>query len=216
MTRVLFAIAALVFVGCASSQASREPPARPPAEQAPARGPMMGQQDMQAMCPMMVEGTTVRAEEVEGGAALVFTTTGDVADLRRRVARMTEMHNRHQSHGGMMGGPEGHPEGRGRGQRHEHGAPGERGPHGGGMMGGQGMMMAMIPADARVEEIEGGARVVLTPQNPAQLQALREQVRHRAERMTSGQCPMMSDRSTQPADPDPEDASEHRDHHPDR
>jgi hypothetical protein len=36
-------------------------------------------------CPMKVEGTTVRAQDVEGGASLVFTTTGDVAELRERV-----------------------------------------------------------------------------------------------------------------------------------
>jgi hypothetical protein len=34
---------------------------------------------------MKVEGTSIRAEDVDGGASLVFTTAGDVAELRRRV-----------------------------------------------------------------------------------------------------------------------------------
>ena len=48
-------------------------------------------------CPMQLEGVTVKANDVEGGAQLVFSTTGDVAELRRRVAHMAEMH----AHGGQ-------------------------------------------------------------------------------------------------------------------
>lgn len=44
-------------------------------------------------CPMTVAGTSVVAEDVDGGAALVFHTTGDVAALRTRVAAMVEHHN---------------------------------------------------------------------------------------------------------------------------
>ena len=35
-----------------------------------------------AMCPMSVPGTQVRADDVEGGESLTFTTTGSVADSR--------------------------------------------------------------------------------------------------------------------------------------
>ncbi len=49
---------------------------------------------MQRDCPMKLEGVTVKMNEVEGGAALVFSTTGDVAELRRRVAHMAEMHEK--------------------------------------------------------------------------------------------------------------------------
>jgi hypothetical protein len=117
---------------------------------------------------MAVEGTTARAEDVDGGVAMAFTTTGDVAELRRRVAHMAEMHGSHPGggHGMMMG--EGHP---------------------GGMMG-EGMKMP--PATARSEDIEGGARIVFTPKDPADLAALREQTRRHAEQMASGQCPMMA------------------------
>jgi hypothetical protein len=94
-TNYFFLIGALAIAGCASSQAAREPATTPPtAEERGMRGEMM-HQGMAGMCPMQVEGTSATAEDVEGGAALAFTTTGDVAELRRRVAHMADMHNRH-------------------------------------------------------------------------------------------------------------------------
>jgi hypothetical protein len=53
--------------------------------------------DMDAMCPMRVQGTTAQAGEVPGGATLAFTTTGDVTELRRRAEHMADMHNQHHS-----------------------------------------------------------------------------------------------------------------------
>jgi hypothetical protein len=79
-------------------------------------GAMMGH-DMADTCPMAVEGTAARAEDVQGGAALSFTTTGDV---------------------------------------------------------------------------EGGARLILTPRDPADLPELRQHAREHAEKMASGQCPMLA------------------------
>lgn len=103
-------VGALTLAGCASSQTASRPPA---ASTAPAPGPgmhgggkmhgaMMAGGDMGKSCPMMVPGTTARSEEVEGGAAIVLTTTGDVAELRRRVAAMAEKHNKHQGQGCPM------------------------------------------------------------------------------------------------------------------
>jgi hypothetical protein len=63
----------------------------------------------------------------------------------------------------------------------------QRGASGGMRMGG-GMMMPA--ATATVEDIEGGARLVLRPKNPAQLEALREHARMRAGRMARGECPL--------------------------
>jgi hypothetical protein len=170
-------VGALALGGCASSHTAQQPAAAAPTTQpeAPAKAGMGGGgmgHDMASMCPMTVEGTTARAEDVDGGAALAFTTTGDVAELRRRVAHMAEMHEQHhgQGHAGMMGGGEGM------------------------MGGGQGMMGdgMMPPATARSEEIEGGARLVFTPRDPADLPKLREHAHQHAEKMASGQCPMMS------------------------
>jgi hypothetical protein len=166
------------------------------------------------MCPMQVPGTTVTSADVEGGIALVFTTsTGDVAKLRQRVQRMAEMHNHHHVAGGMMMG--GHGVG-GATDEHEHGAdagPGHGGGGRGGMMMGGGMMMPA--ATASVEDFEGGARLILRPKDPAQLEALREQARMRAGRMARGECQMMSPGAEGQATPPPSTSdADHESHHP--
>ena len=53
---------------------------------------------MAGMCPMDVSGTQVATEDIDGGIAIVFTTTGDVADLRARVSHLAEMHKDHEGH----------------------------------------------------------------------------------------------------------------------
>jgi len=184
-----------------------------------------GSSMMSGMCPMQVPGTTVAAADVEGGVGLSFTTTtGDVTELRRRVAHMAEMHNQH---GGQMmmgghgtppaaaGGEHQHGAGSGNGPQHGDGAKGHAGSGmmmGGGMMGGGGMMMP--PANASVEDIEGGARLVLRPKDAAQLGALRDHVRMTAERMSRGECPMMSLGGGEPAAPTEPGAADHDAHHP--
>jgi len=178
-TALAFICGALVLGGCASSQAGTAPTVAAPATQTEVQpksssgGDDMGH-EMAATCPMAVTGTTARAEDVEAGAALAFTTTGNVAELRRRVTHMVEMHEKHhgEGHGASMGGA------------HE-GQMGE----GNGMMGEGGGMMP--PATARSEEIEGGARLIFTPRNAADLPKLRDHARQHAEKMASGQCPMM-------------------------
>ncbi len=60
----------------------------------------------------------------------------------------------------------------------------------GGMMTGGGMMM--LPATASVADVEGGARLVLRPNDATQLGALRENARMMVQRMNHGDCPMMS------------------------
>ncbi len=158
-------VGVLAMSGCASSQTS--PTVAEPA--APAQAPSqhgMGH-DMADSCPMAVEGTSARAEDVEGGAAMAFTTAGDVAELRRRVAHMADMHEQHhgEGHGAKMGGGT------------------DKDAMGGGMV--------MPPATARTEEIEGGVRLVFTPKDPADLPKLREHAHQHAEKMASGQCAMM-------------------------
>lgn len=152
-TKLAFTIigASALATACGRAQANQPAHAEPTAAQQPGmRGGMAG------MCPMQVEGTTVRAEDVDGGVALVFTTTGDVAELRRRVAHMAEMHER----------------------RHGEGK--------GGMMGA-----GMMAATARTEHVEGGAKLVLTADDPENVAALRQRLRQHAERMATGRCPMM-------------------------
>lgn len=82
----------------------------------------------------------------------------------------------------------------------------------GGMMAG-GMMMPA--ATSRSEEVEGGARILLTPQDAADLEKLREHARLTTERMSSGQCPMMSmqDMQDEAAEPPPASSEDHESHH---
>ncbi len=52
----------------------------------------------------------------------------------------------------------------------------------------------MMPAaTASAEDAEGGARMILRPTDPAQLDALREHAHTHAERMSHGECPMMAE-----------------------
>jgi hypothetical protein len=89
----------LILGGCASSQPSTRQEALAQAQGGESP------QHMCAMCPMNVKGVQVDAVDVDGGAALSFTTaTGDVAALRAKVAQMAERHN---SHHAMAGSPMG-------------------------------------------------------------------------------------------------------------
>lgn len=147
-------------------------------------------------CPMKVPGTTVTSMDVEGGVALTFITkTGDVAELRQRVQRVAEMHNNNDTSGEMKMGGQGRD---GADTKRGHGAGAARGREGGDHGG---MMMPAVTAS--VENVNGGARLVLRPKNSAQLEALRSHARMRADRMTQGECPMMSARAQgQAAPPD--------------
>jgi hypothetical protein len=205
-----------VFAGCASTSGARSEPTTGAAA-APAHQHDHGNGDqagmMAGMCPMQVPGTTVAATEVEGGIGLSFTTTaGDVAELRQRARRMAEMHNQRSDH--TMTGGHG-PPAPGADAEHQHGAQAGAGHEGGGrgrMMMGGGMMMPAATASA--EDIEGGARLILQPKDPAQLGALREHVRMKAQRMAGGECPMMSLGSAgEPAPANRGDAHHHA-HHP--
>lgn len=202
-----------VLGGCASTSSTPSEPttgaAAGPAHQHDAGGGEKAGM-MAGMCPMQVAGTTVAATEVEGGIGLSFTTaTGDVVELRQRVRRMVEMHNQRGGH--MMMGGHGKPA-PGADVQHQHGAPAGHEAGGRGMMMGGAMMMPAATASA--EDIEGGARLLLQPKDPAQLGALREHVWMKAQRMAAGECPMMSLGSGgEPAPATPGDA-DHDAHHP--
>lgn len=185
-------LAAMALATCGSAPEPQEKGADAPSTQ-PTTMPasagmgkgMMGK-GMMAMCPMAVEGATVEVEDVEGGVALKFATSaGDVKELRSRVHRIGE----------------------------KHAAKMESGMHGGKgamMHGGKGDSTSMVPHESKVEDVETGARMHLTPKDPAQLGDLREHARQMAARMGTRQCPMMM--MMKPASTD---AAEHEAHHPD-
>jgi hypothetical protein len=130
------------------------------------------------MCPMSVEGVQVAAEDVEGGAALSFTTaTGDVGALRAQVVQIAERHNaRHASASSPRGDCC---------QQAGQGGSGHPGKH---AAMGKGLGMPMMAAMASVEEVAGGARLVLRADDPSQLETLRQHVHRHAEMMSSGGC----------------------------
>lgn len=162
---------AMLMLACGGSKSE---PAAPQPAPSNAHAETQG---MVGMCPVEVPGTKVAVADTQDGVALTFTTTGDVAQLRQRVHHMADMHE-HMMHGGMMGSGE--------------------------MMGSGGMgsdHMKMAPSTARAEDTDGGARIVLTPNDPKQLPELRAHVHDHAAQMASGHCPMRpvgSGRYTEP------------------
>ena len=75
----------------------------------------------------------------------------------------------------------------------------------------------MMPGTIKHEPIENGARVTLTPKDPAKLADFRSQVRTHVERMQKGECSMIQG-MMQPrpeAKPEPKtDEVDHSTHHP--
>jgi hypothetical protein len=171
---LLVGIAALLgAAGCATPAPN---PNQPPHEGMGWHG---GAKGMKGSCPLEVAGTTVQATDVDGGVALDFQTTGDVAEVRRRVVHMAEMHTK-MADGSMTSGD----------MMQDGGTMGGGMMHGGMMHGG---MMATTPADVRMEELPQGARLVFTPRTPTDLDALRAQTReHASSHAHGGSCPMLS------------------------
>jgi hypothetical protein len=61
------------------------------------------------------------------------------------------------------------------------------------MPGGQQMQGRMIAGDVKYEALPNGARLTLTPKDPAKLVDFRAQVRARVEQMKKGNCSMMEE-----------------------
>lgn len=195
------------LMACGSRQQSPEPVTRAPvtahaAQSSPGR----------CTCPMAMNmaNTQITTADTTDGIAIVFATTGDVADLRARVRKIADMHNRMAGEMGSMRG-EGAQGGGMQGGGMQEGGMQEDGMHCDqeGRMHGMGMGAKPIPSQASVEDIPSGARLVLVPADASQLAALRQQARMWVEMMQRGQCPMMAPPPTQAPVPD-----ESHDQHP--
>jgi hypothetical protein len=181
-----------VLAGCSSKEDSESAEA-PQELQATTGGERetSAQDAMAANCPMRVDGTTVQAEQVEGGAALVFMTTGDVDALRERVRNMAAARESLslEAQSQELGMSETMREGAGHGDATAGAKMGEAEEGISGDM--PGMTEAMpVEADTRVEDIAGGARLVLIATNAADVDALRTQTEQQADIMVTGECPM--------------------------
>ncbi|TXD33813.1 hypothetical protein FRC96_15190 [Lujinxingia vulgaris] len=143
----------------------------------------MGQK-MAEMCPMQVEGTTREIVRLDNAVAMDFTTTGDVEELRSRVARMPERHATMHGEGGQM--PQGHGH-HGQGGQMQHEQMSEEHHE----MRRQ-MMEMMADVTLATEPIEGGMRLTFTPADASQVDALYQMMQSHARMMEQeGQCPMM-------------------------
>jgi hypothetical protein len=156
-TRIRAALMFIAWAAC-STPAARRTQSQPVAALPPiARGTELALRDL---CPLEVPSATVRAVDIEIGAALVFTTGGpyggDVADLRRRVRHMADIHNHHRD-----------------------------------WIAARMPERALLPPSNRhVDDVDGGARIVFEPGDPARVGELRESVRSEARRLQAGMCPV--------------------------
>jgi len=160
-----------------------------PAPEAPRATPAAGDPS----CPVAVPGTSVTVEDADSGAALVFTTTGDVAELRRRVAAMAKAHN--EQHASMGALPDGKDAG---GEHAGHDMSGhadhdmDGGQHAGHDMSGHaghGSGMISVHSKATASDIEGGAKLSFVS-GAGDVAKLQGELRMHAQHLASGTCAM--------------------------
>lgn len=159
-------------------------------------------------CPVTVAGTSVNVEDTDTGAALVFVTTGDVAEVRKRVSTMAEMHNDHHGSMGPLpdgtgggGGHEGHDmskmgsgstgheghdmskmgSGAAGHEGHDMSKMGKHAGHAGGMIG--------VHSKATSAEVPGGAKIAFIA-NGGDVGKLQTELRMHAQHFASGTCEM--------------------------
>ncbi|MBA3541763.1 MAG: hypothetical protein H0T79_19270 [Deltaproteobacteria bacterium] len=147
-------------------------------------------------CPMTVAGTSVTVEDTDTGAALVFVTTSDPAELRKRVASMAQMHNDQHAamgplpdgnagggaHAGhdMGGGHAGHAMGSGEHAGHDM-SGGKHAGHAGGMI--------TVHSKATASDVESGARIAFAA-GGEDVPKLQSELRMHAKHLSSGTCEM--------------------------
>jgi hypothetical protein len=118
-----------------------------------------------AACPLAVEGAHIDVAETQDGVILTITARADrVDELRRRVRDAAALHGIGAHEGlGHYGRHLGH-------QRH-------------------GLELTRLPpVETAVEDVEHGARLRLVAIVPSQVDAVREQVREKVERVNAGPC----------------------------
>ena len=120
---------------------------------------------MAAHCPWAQPGVEVEVEDTEDGVSLTFRGEPEQEEeLRQFAERMTEMHERMR--------------------HHDRRRPMDD-------RGGMGQMMMQMPeTTVEAEEVEGGVRLEFRPEDPEDLEAVREHVRQHAEMMRERRCPM--------------------------
>ncbi len=149
----LFPALVVVVASLAACATEGQPPVK-------TAGASITQAETSSACPLGVPGAHVVVDDTDVGVMMTFTATADrLGDLRERARDAAAMH-----------GPGQHL-GKGHDGRHS--------------MGGDHGLKAMQlpPAFAGEEDIDGGARIRLTPADAADRDVLRAKVRERATAM---------------------------------
>ena len=184
-TTIVFGAALAVVGACA-----KKPTPQPNAETQETTGAtMMAPAD----CPIAVPGANVETTETTDGMAMTFTTSGDVAELRRRVRAMGEhMNARASAYGGGMGpGMMAEADGGGRMGMGMHGRGMMAG--GAGPPAGRRGMGIMPSVRCEVDDVEGGARMRVSPSDPSERGDVRRRMQEWTQTMAQGhRCPAMS------------------------
>jgi hypothetical protein len=151
-------VSIIVCAAACSTQAPQRTPVAPAAAEPPVA--ITTQRALRDLCPMEVPGATVRAEDIETGATLVFTTSGiyggDIADLRRRVREMADIHNHYRDW----------------------------------MTARMPDRAMLPPAKRHIDDLPNGARIVFEPGDASGMVELRERVAVEAQRIAAGTCPI--------------------------
>ena len=142
------------------------------------------------MCPMQVEGTTRNIVKLDDAVAMDFTTTGDVDEVRSRVAKMASKHNKmHGDDSKMMKGKSGKMKGHGKGKYKGKMKGKDKMNEKGKMAEKHKKMKMMDDVTAKASNIEGGARMTLMPEDPEKADKIFKMMKEHAGK--KGQCPMM-------------------------
>jgi len=150
-----------MFISCAAALGCRATPSASRARETEILAASVGGSHL---CPLSVPGARARVSDVPGGVALELTTdvsAESVAELRRRARRMAD-----QGQLGTMAGPGGGVGSRGR----------ERDAN----------RVARTGLDAIItEDIPNGFRLMIMPELPRRIDALRARARAHAEKMAA-------------------------------
>jgi hypothetical protein len=184
-------------------------------------------------CPTDVQGTVANMEETPEGIAITFTTAGDVAAVRLRVQRLADLHNQrhaermqvimHEQTAQQQAGDKTRKAGaRGKADKKKarKGKAGtQREADQADQAGTPGVPDApdvIVMTQTRVEETPGGARLVFTVVDPADIEDMREPLRAHSEVMAGAQCDPISDPTSDPTGSTPPGATSQRSPRPPR
>lgn len=118
-------------------------------------------------CPTAIQRAGIEVSDVTNGVEMLFRgQEGDESQLMQHVRQIAQAIEMRETVGSLTGGQQ---------------------------PGGLGGLLGSLPAsNASVESITRGARLLLKPEEPSGLDALRDGARQLQSRMLAGECPAVS------------------------